>query len=266
MKIAAPLLFASDLDGTLLPNASKRAEDGCLERTRQLLEALRSAACPVAYISGRHLSLARTAQKTYRLPLPDHWVCNVGTEIYDTAGNPDRDWRDTLGPSLGRGEILAGMRTIPHLALQENARQGMHKLSFYYPRPVDDALQARIQQRLDDFRSGLKLVDSVEESSGRALIDVIPGNAGKEHALDYLAKKHDLPSKQVFFAGDSDNDLGALISGVCGALVGNAPQAVRESASRLAEAKEGARVYLARAYYGDGVLEGLDHYGLVIRS
>lgn len=263
MKAPEQFLFAADLDGTLLPNATKRAADGCLERTRSLLENLKAWDCPVAYISGRHLSLARVGQRTFRLPSPDHWVCNVGTEIYDAAANPDQDWSRSLGPTFDRLQLLGALRSIPHLTSQEAAKQGPHKLSFFYPQPASSALKAQILDCAKRLRANIRLIDSVEESSGRALLDIVPEAAGKAPALHYLAGKYGMADDHVFFAGDSGNDLDALASGVCGNLVGNAPEAVREDAQDMLTALPHARIYLSEQYYGDGVIEALKAYRLV---
>lgn len=263
MNAPEPFLFASDLDGTLLPNAAKRAADGCLERTRALLDVLRRWGCPVAYVSGRHFSLARGGQRTFRLPSPDYWVCNVGTEIYDAAGRPDQDWSRSLGPNFDRLQMLGALRSVPHLTSQEAAKQGPHKLSFFYPQPANPTLKVQILDSLKRLRSDLRLIDSVEESSGRALLDIVPEAAGKAPALHYLARKHGMSDDRVFFAGVSANDLDALASGVCGDLVGNAPDAVRDSAARLKAAMPQARIYLSEQFYGDGVIEALKAYQLV---
>ena len=81
--------------------------------------------------------------------------------------------------------------------------------------------------------------------------------------MDYLAQRHRLGPEQVFFAGDSGNDLDALASGVCGTLVGNAPSPVRAQAAAITEQTDGARLYLAGNFYGDGIIEGLKAYRFI---
>lgn len=254
-------LFASDLDGTLLPNTGRLPDLGCLERTWKLLNALHEAGYPLCYVTGRHLFLARQGAAVYRLPPPTWWVCSVGTEIYDRDGKPDPHWQERLGPPLDRAALRKVLRDIPRLVPQEAPKQGGHKLSFYYPEPPPEELRREIAERLDEAAGGLRLVASVEDMTGRGLLDVIPANAGKARAVRYLAESYALPVRRVFFAGDSGNDLDVLLSGVCGTLVGNAASEVLEEALRLATEREDARLYAARAYYGDGIIEGLRHYG-----
>lgn len=262
MNREIPFLFASDLDGTLLPNTGKLPDLGCLERTWDLLLALHEAGCPVCYVTGRHLFLARQGASVFRLPLPTWWVCNVGTEIYERNGRPDSAWRQRLGPPLNQVALKAVLCTIPHLVQQEAPKQGPHKLSFYFPEPASWDLQQEILGRLRPVAEDLQLVASVEDISGRGLLDIIPAGAGKAQAVRYLAERCRKSATQVFFAGDSGNDLDVLLSGVNGTLVGNATPEVVQEVRRLQALREGARVFVAGAYYGDGILEGLAHYGL----
>jgi sucrose-6F-phosphate phosphohydrolase len=261
--VTEPLLFAADLDGTLLPNTERKAAEGCVERTRALLRDLLGAGCPVCYITGRHLSLAREGIGGFGLAPPSFWVCNVGTEIYDTMGVVDRGWTVSLGPAFEHMLMYAELDGIRGLEPQEDAKQGPHKFSLYCREPASAQLRAEILERMLALRGDLRLVHSVEEASGRGLLDVIPIQAGKAAALHYLADRHGIPYPRVFFAGDSGNDFDALLSGVCGTLVGNAPRAVREEAARLQAESTGARLHLARAFYGDGILEGMRRFKLL---
>lgn len=262
MTAGFPFLFASDLDGTLLPNTGKLPDPGCLERTQALLQDLLEADCPVCVVSGRYLALAKQGQAVFRLPQPTWWICNVGTEVYDRTGTVDRDWQCRLGPPLDCEALRRALYKIARLAPQERPKQGPHKFSFYYPEPISRELRTEITHRIRAVRNDLQLIVSVEESSGRALLDVIPANAGKAHALWYVAERYGLDGDRVFFAGDSGNDLDALLSGVCGVLVGNTPEDVRTQAEEERKRREDARLFVANAFYGDGIIEGLRHYGL----
>lgn len=262
MTAGFPFLFASDLDGTLLPNTGKLPDPGCLERTQALLQDLIEADCPVCVVSGRYLALAKQGQAVFRLPQPTWWICNVGTEVYDRTGAVDRDWQSRLGPPLDREALRRALYKLARLTPQEPQKQGPHKFSFYYPEPISRELRTEITYRVRAVRSDLQLIVSVEESSGRALLDVIPANAGKAHALWYVAERYGLDGNRVFFAGDSGNDLDALLSGVCGVLVGNTPEDVRTQAEEERKRREDARLFVAGAFYGDGIIEGLRHYGL----
>lgn len=264
MEPTQRFLFGSDLDGTLLPNTGTPARSGCLERTHALLATLMDRGCPVCYVSGRHLSLARLGQSTFRLPLPSYWVCNVGTEIYDAYGVPEADWSRRLGPEFDIHALREVVRGIPLLTVQERERQGAHKFSLYYPGALPTAIPEEILEQAGQLYDQIKLIVSFEESTGRALLDVVPESAGKAAAFLYLAEREGFDPAQVFFSGDSGNDLDALLSGVRATLVGNAPPAVRDVLLASQTSTPQANVYVAAETYGDGIIEGLLHHGLLL--
>lgn len=261
MRVVRPFLFGSDLDGTLLPNGRESAPEGCLGRTRKLLQLLEKEHCPVCFVSGRHLELAQKARTAFKLPRPDYWVCNVGSEIYSPGGRADGEWSARLGPVFNHSVMWAALTDIPGLQPQEREKQGPHKFSLYYDSSVADDLQGEIQSRMKRINTGLQVVYSVDVFTNRGLVDVLPTASGKSQALAYLAEKHGLGDEAVFFSGDSGNDTDALTQGFCGTLVGNAPAPVRQEVQQAAG--ERAHLYLAQAHYGDGIIEGLCHFGLV---
>jgi len=251
------------MDGTLLPNTGQQPLDDCLWRTRNLLRILLWANCPVCFISGRHLTLARDGQQEFGLPEPDYWVCNVGTEIHDRRGNLDRQWQALLGSAFDHRKMRQALDDIESLTLQEEEKQGPHKLSFYVHGRADINLLHLVLERMKMFRPDLRLVDSVEEATNRGLLDILPENSGKSAALHYLAEKHGIAPSKVFFAGDSGNDRDALLSGVRGVLVGNAPDEVRSDLQRALSKEIKDNIYFSDACYGDGIIEGLNHFGFL---
>jgi sucrose-6F-phosphate phosphohydrolase len=264
MRLIRPFLFGSDLDGTLLPNGPQAAPEGCLKRTRELLKQLEKQRCPVCFVSGRHLALAQKARAAFKLPRPDYWVCNVGSEIYSQGGRADGQWSARLGPVFNHSVMWAALNDIAGLRPQEREKQGPHKFSLYYEHGEGRELQDEILARMQGLDAGLKVIHSVDIFTGRGLIDVLPLASGKAQALEYLAARHAMAHEAVFFAGDSGNDLDALTHGFSGTLVGNAPAEVQQQARGAAEASHGvARLFIARQAYGDGIIEGLHHYGLV---
>nr|VFJ88602.1 MAG: Hydroxymethylpyrimidine pyrophosphatase [Candidatus Kentron sp. LFY] len=262
MQIHNTFLFASELDGALLPNGTFTAAAGCLERTGQLLERLKAADYPVAYVTDHDLSSAREGQGIFGLPEPSYWVCNLGTEIYDAAGNPDEDWKRTMGPPFDKKTLWSALKENSGLTPQEDGKQGSHKFGFYCSEP-DDALRAWISTRIEPLVEGARLIQGIEASSQLTSFDLIPVVAGGARALAHLAEKLGLPSSRVFFSGGGESDLDALMSGVCGTLVGNTAPAIQDRARELAESREGARLTLSRGYYGDGIIEGLRIYNFL---
>nr|VFK24209.1 MAG: Hydroxymethylpyrimidine pyrophosphatase [Candidatus Kentron sp. MB]VFK30574.1 MAG: Hydroxymethylpyrimidine pyrophosphatase [Candidatus Kentron sp. MB]VFK75307.1 MAG: Hydroxymethylpyrimidine pyrophosphatase [Candidatus Kentron sp. MB] len=263
MQVHVTFLFASSLDATLFPNGTSSAAPGCLERTQQLLEQLKAASYPVAYVTDHYLSLAKEGQRTFKLPDPDYWICNLGTEIYDAQGKPDKGFQQIMGPPFNKEKLSTALKGNPNLTLQkEDEIHGPHKLSFHYSAPVDDTLRDWVAARVEPVAQGARLIRNVEDSN-RASLHLVPSIAGNARALNYLTSKLGLPKTRVFFAGCAEDDLEPLISGVCGTLVKNATESVRARAKELAENTEGARLILSRDYYGDGVIEGLRAYDFV---
>ena len=73
-------LLASDLDGTLIP-LERDAQR--LREVAELVNAVEASdALSLAYVTGRHLSLAQEGIEEIGLPAPDWFVCDVGTSVY----------------------------------------------------------------------------------------------------------------------------------------------------------------------------------------
>ncbi len=76
--------------------------------------------------------------------------------------------------------------------------------------------------------------------------------------MRYLARKWNIPIEQVATAGDSGNDRDMLQGRTAGIVVGNYD---KELAS-LRASKPG-RIHFAEACYAEGIIEGLQHYGML---
>lgn len=263
MKFAASFLFCADLDGVLLPSKGGHAAPGSLNRTRALLNDMRAAGIRIAYVSGRSSTSAKQGARTFRLPAPDWWVCSSGTEIYDASGRRDEAWFQRLGKPLEQGAIRRAFYGISGLTLQHGANLSRYTVSFQYSRPLDPMLLHELRGRLLNVRDDLTLSYIEEKSTGRTLIDVFPAHAGKTAALHHLATELGLPLTRVFFAGDDRSDVRALLSGVRGVLVGNAPVEARIELDQLRARRPDAHIYVADQQYGDGVIEGLKLYRFV---
>lgn len=227
------------------------------------------------YVTGRHLQLVMDAIKEYELPMPDYAITDVGTKIYRIEGQQwhelhaweeevDRDWN-----GRGHGQLKMLFEDIPELQLQEKSKQNTHKLSYYVDLHVqEERLLSLIARRLDELGVRASLVWSIDEPKGMGLLDVLPRNATKLHAIDFLRQQLGYSLVEVVFAGDSGNDLPVLESLIPSVLVANASQEVKASAQRLAEMKGNSlSLYLAtgsnnnmNGNYSAGVLEGVYHF------
>ncbi len=266
------VLLCTDLDRTILPNGPWEESP----RARALLRSVaRRPELTLAYVSGRHEALLRQAITDYDIPTPVYAVGDVGTTIYeirDGLWRPWSQWAEAIAPDWA-GRTHADIHTLfadlGALQRQEEEKQGPFKLSYYTPTDVDkQTLLGQMDTRLRAIGVRASLIWSVDEAAGIGLLDVLPAQATKLHAVRFLMQQKGFAETQTVFAGDSGNDLPVLTSGLQSVLVRNAHPDVREEAVAKVTAR-GLRdkLYLARGSflgmngnYSAGVLEGLAHF------
>lgn len=266
------ILVCTDLDRTLLPNGSQPESTSARPRFRAL------AAHPdvrVAYVTGRHHALVDLAINEFDVPVPDFLIGDVGTSIYRVQGRewlPQHDWQRQIATSWGGrdGDALHQLiADVNGLLLQEPAKQGPCKLSYYTPEDWDrPARLAEIEAHFVAAGIAANLVWSLDEHAGTGLLDVLPAAASKLTAVQWLIQHEGLEAGRTVCAGDSGNDLAMLTGPINAVLVANATADVRADAASLAEAAGYPdRLYQAKGdfhgmngYYASGILEGVAHY------
>lgn len=266
-RAAARKLLASDLDGTLIPPARVSTDAGVAE-LRQAVERARELS--VAYVTGRSLPLAMEGIQRYRLPAPGVLVCDVGTSVFvaeEGEWMPDPAYRALMLEALGGagpGDARAALRELEGLELQEEANQTDFKLSYYTPGDArGEELAAAARDRLGQV-GRFNVVHSVDPVTGRGLLDVLPAGVAKDVALRYLHDRSGVAEKSLVYAGDSGNDLAAMLSGFNVVVVGNATEALKETVRAQAETRGlTERVHFAEAWYAAGVLEGCRRFGIL---
>ena len=115
---------------------------------------------------------------------------------------------------------------------------------------------------------------SIDEPAGIGLLDVLPGNASKLHAVDFLRQQLGFTLDEVLFAGDSGNDLAVLASAIPAVLVANAAPEVKDTAQKQAQDNgHASALYLAsgrnsgmNGNYAAGILEGVWHFAPALRE
>jgi HAD superfamily hydrolase (TIGR01484 family) len=260
-------LLASDLDGTLIP--PERAP----QRLREVAELVAAFDCveslDLAYVTGRHLSLALEGIAEVGLPLPRWFVCDVGTSVYQRTNGgfeADERYRSLMRHALGgmRGvDVRAAIGRIDGLKLQEEEKQAEFKVS-YYTRGRPEHLIRVIASRLAAADAEVNLVTSHDPVSNRGLLDVLPAGIAKDCAVRYLHDASGVQEKNLVYAGDSGNDRAAMLAGYRTIVVGNADSGLKEDLVRESAAKGiRDRIYFAEHPYARGVLEGLRHFGLL---
>ena len=260
-------LLASDLDGTLIP-LERDAQR--LREVAELVSALEaSEELLLAYVTGRHLSLAQAGIEEVGLPSPDWFVCDVGTSVYrrTTEGFAlDSEYRQAMRAAFGGllGEdIRTAIGAVAGMELQEEEKQAQFKVS-YYTRGRPEPFVEAVQSRLGTAGTNVNLVASHDPVTERGLLDVLPAGIAKDHAVRYLHEQSGVDEQHLAYAGDSGNDRAAMLAGYRTIVVGNADKALAKDL-RIESAARGIaeRFYFAEHPYARGVLEGLRHFGFL---
>ena len=273
------LLLCTDMDRTVIPNGFQSEHP--LAR-RLFSEFCSQPQVSLVYVTGRHQTLVKEAIKNYSLPRPDYAITDVGTRIYRV--DDDQQWQllkswedeiDTDWHGKSHEQLKQLFEDISVLKIQERSKQNSHKLSYYVPLHVkQEILLPQMEQRLKQHGVQASLVWSVDEPKGVALLDVLPSNATKLHAIDFLRQQLDFSLDEIVFAGDSGNDLPVLGSMIPSVLVANAAADVNEAAQGLAQQNSTQlALYLAtgknshmNGNYSAGVLEGVCHFAPAFRQ
>lgn len=264
------LLLCTDMDRTIIPNGAQ--SEHSLAR-RQFNEFCNLPQVTLVYVTGRHQKLAKQAMKNYALPVPDFAITDAGTIIYriqDQQWQEFHDWGINIKKDWN-GKTHAQLKTlfsdIAELKLQQIDKQNVHKLSYYVSTHVsEEKLLPLMTKRLEEQDVQASLAWSIDEPKGIGLLDVLPKNATKLHAIEFLRQRLGYPLDEVVFAGDSGNDLPVLVSPIPSVLVANASAEVKETAQRLSNDNPHA-LFLAtgkqtimNGNYAAGVLEGISHF------
>lgn len=264
-KISGRWLLASDLDGTLIPTDGKAG----VKAIRRFIVLVESAQLRLAYVTGRHLDLALAGIERFELPMPDAMATDVGTRLYwrrEGGFVPDTEYEEFVASRPGTPEaatIRAALDGIDGLRLQESVKQSRFKVSYYYTGMFSPGVLRILEGRLSGI-GHTRLVRSRDPATGVGLLDVLPRGVGKETAVEFLESRFEGGNAGIVFAGDSGNDLAALLAGYRAIVVGNAPAPLKgELRHRAAKYGLEERVFFADASYADGVIEGLEHYGVL---
>ena len=240
-------LFSTDLDGTLLGNPE------ATRRFHTVWTALAGEARPLlVYNSGRLVADLRRFVDQGTVPAADYYIGGVGTQVFDVKANR---FLSELQSNLADGWNLVQVRDIvgrfPGVRPQPDEFQHEFKSSWFLDRASPAAIRDLESQLA---RENLKV--KIVYSSSRDL-DVLPRRATKGGALAWLCQRLDIPLDKVIVAGDTGNDSSMFrLPGVRGIIVENA-------LPELFEATVDIPTYSSRQILADGVLDGLQHYGVV---
>ncbi len=259
------LLFASDLDGTLIPLDAHEAyteEVLHLHRVRKDTPHFK-----LAYVTGRSFSLANAGIAEFSLPEPDWLICDVGTSLYGREGDrwgEDETYCKFLEQMWGgdeSNELQDLSAEVSGLSLQAAEQQKRFKCSFFVEltnkRVVLEAVRASVEKK----NIPVQIIFSIDPLTNVGLLDILPPKASKRSAVFHLAQQLGLSSASIIYAGDSGNDLEMFTSGCRAILVANTPLDVVTEVERwAAESTLEQQIFCASRKYSAGVLEGLRHF------
>jgi sucrose-6F-phosphate phosphohydrolase len=261
-------MLATDMDGTIIPlevNPERKAEIG---RFRDEVES-KQEFC-LAYVTGRDLPLAEKGIRQHELPLPDILVCDVGTSVYhraDSGFEEDPEYVRLMEEARGGLDVRDVQHELAHhpeLLIQAEEKQTASKLSYHLTRDSDHGeVVASVQDSLREMGGHLQAVYSVGAPHGTGLLDLLPKGVAKDFAIQYLHEHTGVHSDALIYAGDSGNDLAAMLTGFKVVVVGNATPGLKEElTTRSRELEIFHRLYFSQGFYVAGVMEGCRHFGL----
>jgi len=277
-------LLCTDLDRTLLPNGEQI--ESALARPL-LWHMLNTHDIKLAYVSGRDLGRVLDAIDEYGLQVPDIIVADVGSSIYLPEKNGSwvnsEEWQSTIETDwkgLTGDDIKSLLDEVDGLTRQEPSRQSLLKTSYYFSLDADrELLRRRVKNELQsrNVNASLIMSDDLEKQVG--LLDVLPRQATKSGAVSFIRAMLGIAQVDTLFAGDSGNDVAALVSGVASVAVANADADTREAIKRDSvslgtsdstfQAMGGLPVagnVELNGNYAAGILEGLMHFRPVWQS
>ena len=239
----APVLLATDLDGTFLAGNS-------LQR-RQLYRLL--AAHPnlrSAWVTGRGVESVLPLLADPTLPRPDYLICDVGATVIDTRDMlPVQPLQSAIeGRWPGEYPVAAALAPFTELVRQDVPQQ--RRCSYYCDPQSLQSLRPAIE-------SAARALDCDVLYSADRYLDVLPSGTDKGRTLLALTEQLGIAPAQVLVAGDTLNDLSMFTAGFQGVAVGRSEPALVRATQQL------ANVLHAKSPGCGGILEAIDHFDLL---
>ncbi len=246
-------LFVTDLDNTLIGD-----EKSLKILNQQLSQHRQNYGTKIVYATGRSLFLYRQLTTQQSLLPPDALITSVGTEIYLNLNEDifNSEWAEIIAPGWNRNQVIATAANFSELILQPTSEQALFKVSYYLTESVAEGVLHQLKLVLHERGLDVKLI-----YSGGKDLDIIPQEADKGLAVQFLQQKWGFDGTKTVVCGDSGNDISLFSVGESrGIIVGNARPELRQ----WHEVNPNNYRYLAKAKYASGIIEGLPHFGCII--
>jgi sucrose-6-phosphatase len=264
-------ILATDLDRTLLPNGSWKADSEAISLFNDLTE---KQGVLVVYVTGRNLALTENAIEEFGVRYPDVLCGDVGTSIRKYENGQwklDEGWISLVrraSPRWDADAIRDAVADIDGMREQESEHLNQFKQSYYVAHDNNGEVLTKVNERVKGKFDEV-IVYSFDSQDGKGLLDFLPASATKQTALEYVAEEFGAEKEDVVFCGDSGNDIFPLTAGFCGVLVRNADEQLVENVKTAMDKSADLKVYFAKGdfrglqgYYTSGVIEGAYHYGI----
>ncbi|CUX20443.1 MULTISPECIES: HAD family hydrolase [Agrobacterium] len=240
-------LLSTDLDGTVVGNndATRRFRDFWYSLPDDLRPVL-------VFNSGRLIDDQLALLEEVPLPQPDYIIGGVGTMLHAKKRSElETAYTHSLGTGFDPRRIADVMSGIAGVTMQEARYQHGLKSSWFL-HDADAAALREIEAGLLSAEIDARIV----YSSGRDL-DILPKAADKGAALAWLCGQLRIGLDESVVSGDTGNDRAMFeLQNIRGVIVGNAlPELV-------SLAHKDNRFFHSTAKEADGVIEGLQHWGL----
>ena len=265
--MSKPKILVSDLDGTLIPLPKVEQNFQDLVIIKELREVHRF---DLVFATGRHFESVLNAIDQYDLPEPDWIICEVGTMIcqrIDGSFQTVFDYQKQLEEicqGVTRDKIVKSLEALDGLQLQPEENQTDFKISYWCDRKELNKLVVQINEIQERESFPYRCLGSFDPFGDLGLIDILPAEVNKAYALNWLANFLEESLDAFVYAGDSGNDIAALVAGFYSILVGNATDHLRSEIAALLEEKGlHNRCYFAKGLATSGVLEGIRRHRLI---
>lgn len=256
-------LFASDIDGTLVPHGEDNQSDLRLIFSEKMSspESLHD----LCLVTGRSFELVVDAISRFSLPNPKFIISGVGTEIHEFVDGSYlvlEGYQNELLDSIKLASLQELQKKINHingLVKQEQQNQSNVKLSYDGVLVEEENIKNELKTALGDYLNRVQIVISRDHNRQCLLVDLLPSKAGKLNALRFLSNSRNYNSENIIYAGDSGNDLDVFLSEIKSIVVANTDDVTKNN---IKGAKAEGGCYFSEGEVMSGVLEGLKFFGL----
>ncbi|NLL77668.1 MAG: HAD family phosphatase [Clostridiales bacterium] len=252
-----PMIFFTDLDGTLLTKEKKITPN-----TMEALEKWTAAGNKLALSSGRAIDSVMDVKETLGLNFPCMYLIGYnGGEIYDCEAQ-----KVVSRISLTMEQVALVVKTAKEQGIHcqtytdthivspaDNDELHVYQRAIHSPviisedvmAPLDKApckclaIEINSKEKLEHFRQSLLLYAKGELSllySNDKYLEIFPASSGKETAVVKLCELLDIPIENTLAAGDASNDISMIRAAGIGIAMLNAKEEVKKAADIITTA------------------------------